>query len=192
MRRKIETRVESLSTRVSAVNLARERDVLDQWIPTDPTRPVYSALRDAFIEQFSVLYLLLMEGPRKSVVEAMPPGLAQLDKDCTKLAGLLFLRSNVWAARNWQKPPVLKFLLRCLQRSKVGRPLTRLGIAVQAKELRLADPKRWKWEALTAKFCDCRKREHSISCQDNLRREVLHLEKLLKSCGHPVEPRKTP
>jgi hypothetical protein len=185
------TRSESLSARVSAANLATERKVLDEWIPADTCRPVYSAIRNAFIEQFSVLYVLLMEKTRNTMPEPMPPELTQLDKNCTTLAGLLFSRSNVWAARDWRKPPILKFLLRCLGRSKGGRPLTRLGIAAQAEELRVADPKRWKWPQLTAKFCDCGKSEHPISCRDNLRREVLHLEKLLRSCGHSVKPRKT-
>ena len=146
---------------------------------------MYSAIRSAFIEQFSVFYVLLTERTRNPTPEAMPPGLVQLDKDCTTLAGLLFSRSNVWAARDWRKPPVLKFLLRCLGRNKGGRPLTRLGVAAQAKELSLADPKRWKWSELTAKFCSCGKSEHSISCRDNLRREVLHL-------GNAIEVLRTP
>ena len=109
-----------------------------------------------------------------------------MHKDCTTLAGLLFSRSNVWAARDWRKPPILKFLLRNLARGKAGRPLTRLRVAAQAKELRMGDPKRWKWKNMADKFCNCEGKEHSISCRENLRREVLHLEKLLKRCGYPV------
>ena len=196
------TRTESLSARVSTANWAEEREVLDSWIHADSARPVYSAIRSAFIEQFSLLYMLLSEKTRRSceaykkehaeparrlvLPESMPSEWVQLDKDCTTLTGLLFNRSNVWAAQDWQKPPILKFLLRCLKRNKAGRPLTRLGIAVQVKELRIADSKRWKWEELADKFCDCKKKEHSISCQTNLRRQVLHLENLLKRCGHPV------
>jgi hypothetical protein len=132
-----------------------------------------------------VLYLLLAEKTRNPLREEMPPGLVEMDKDCTKLAGLLFSRSNVWAAQDLRKPPILKFLLRCIQRNKTGRPLTKLAVAAQAKELKLAAPKRWTWPELTANFCDCGK-THTISCQDNLRREILHLEKLLERCGYPV------
>jgi uncharacterized protein DUF3631 len=46
-----------------------------------------------------VLYLLLAEKTRNPLREEMPPGLVEMDKDCTKLAGLLFSRSNVWAAQ---------------------------------------------------------------------------------------------
>jgi len=181
-----------LSSRVSSESLAAEREILDSWIPADFTRPVYSAIRNAFIEHFSLLYLVLVEKGSNPGPEVTPAELKQLDKNCRTLGGLLFPRSNVWAARDSRKSPILKFLLRCLQRKKGGRPLTKLRNAAQAKELRMADPKRWKWKDLTEKFCGCGKKEHSISCQDNLRREVLHLDKLLKSCGHTVETGKTP
>jgi hypothetical protein len=181
-----------LSSLVSAENLAAERAVLDAWIPAVPKRPIYSAIRNAFIEHFSVLYVFLTATPLDSVPETIRPEVVQLNKNCTTLTGLLFSRPNVWAARDWRKPPIVKYLLRCVQRSKGGRPLTRLGIAAKVKELKVADSKRWTWPELVDKFCDCRRKEHSISCQDNLRREVLHLEKLLKSCGYPVETGKRP
>jgi hypothetical protein len=181
------TRTEPRSARVSDTTLATEREVLDSCIRANTARPVYSAIRNAFIEQFSLLYVTLMD-KGKPISETVPPDLAELDKACTKLAGLLFSRSNIWAVRDWRNPPILKFLFRCLKRSKTGRPLTRLGVAAQAKELKLAEPERWTWSKLVSKFCDCGK-EHTIRCQGNLRREVLHLEKLLKSCGQPIEAR---
>jgi hypothetical protein len=176
------SRTQSLASRLSPNSLARERSVLASWVRADTGGPVYSAIRNAFIDQFSLLYLVLTEGTG-SLPEAMRPEYIQLDKDCTTLIGLLLSRSDAWAARDWRKPPILKFLFR---RGKTGRPLTRLGIAAQVKELKLADPERWTWPALTAQFCDCGEKQHQISCQDNLRREVLHLEKLLERCGYAV------
>jgi len=179
------TRARSLASRLDAESLTAEREILDSLIQADTNRPVFSAIRSAFVEQFSLLYVLLRDKARNPLLEGTPAELVELDKDCTKLAGLLFSRSNVWAAKDWRKPPIVKFLLRCVERDKIGRPLTKLGIAAQAKELRLADSKRWTWPELATKFCDCGK-THSISCQDNLRREILHLEKLLERCGYPV------
>jgi hypothetical protein len=98
---------------------------------------------------------------------------------------LLFPRSNVWAVRDWRKPPVLKFLLRMLARPRGGRPATKQQAAIRAKEMRLTDPKRWKWPKITTALCDCGK-DHTILCQDNLRREVLHLEKTLRGLGCDV------
>lgn len=70
----------SLSGRVSAASLAAEREILDSWIPADSTRPVYSAIRNAFIEHFSLLYLVLVEKAQiarvlspHSVQEVRPP-----------------------------------------------------------------------------------------------------------------------
>jgi hypothetical protein len=88
------TRAESLAPRVSADSLAAEREILESWIPADTTRPVLSAIRSAFIEHFSVLYVLLAEKTRNPLREEMPSGLVEMDKDCTKLAGLLFSRSK--------------------------------------------------------------------------------------------------
>jgi len=185
-----------LRTALDATALAAERTVLETWIlPSDPDRPVYSAIRKAFVEKFVLFYLTVssVDDPRIGP-EVGPSGigmitnslsvLEQLHKDCMTLTELLFDRSNLWAGRDaWRKPPIIKFLLRCLKRSKQGRPLTKLGIAAQAKELKMAGR---TWPELTAKFCDCGKEEHQISCQDNLRREILHLEALLKRCGYPI------
>jgi hypothetical protein len=64
-----------------------------------------------------------------------------------------------------------------------GRPGTKRAIAIRAKELKVADAKHWTWPKITAALCDCGRSEHTIRCQDNLRREVAHLEKALTKCG---------
>jgi hypothetical protein len=173
--------------------LAAQREILDEWIQKDPDRPVYSAIRKCFVEKFARFYIFVMEPAHKApsklrssvgqTVQKARSELKQLDRECMTLAGLLFSHSNLWAARDWRQPSIIKFLLRSIRRGRGGRPLTRLGIAVQVKELRLADGKCWKWPVLTDKFCDCGSAEHGIRCQDNLRREVLHLERFLRRCG---------
>jgi hypothetical protein len=177
-----------------AVVFAAEREILEEWIPSDPGRALYTAIRTAFIERFTHYYKLLTEtvsnsGRKKASVS--PHKLASLDNECMKLAGLLFSRSNVWALRDWRKPSIVKFLLRDLARTRGGRPATKLKFAMQAKEMKLSDPKRWTWPKITAALCDCGK-EHDIHCQDNLRREVFHLEKTMLKLGCTVAMRKTP
>jgi hypothetical protein len=157
-----------------------ECEILQGWIHPDPDRRVYTAIRSAFIKKFAHYYVLLNRMTK--VGTGSPKTLDQLDKDWTLLAGLLFSRTNLWAAQDWRKPPILKFLLRELRRARKGRPATKQQVALRAKEMRLSDPKRWKWHKITSELCDCGK-EHTIKCQDNIRRQVLHLEKTLRKVG---------
>jgi len=76
-------------------------------------------------------------------------------------------------------------------RKKAGRPATKRQIAILAKEMRLRDPKRWKWRMITAELCDCGSATHTVACQDNLRREILHLEKVLSKFGCALDLGKT-
>jgi len=164
----------------NAQALVKERVILEGWINSDLSRPVYTAIRSAFIEKFVRYYVLLSKMTMRG--SGSPGKLAQLDKECAQLAGLLFSRANLWVARDWRKPPIVKFLLRDLRRTRQGRPPTKQQVAVAAKEMRLLDPKRWKWRKITSVLCDCGK-EHNVKCQDNLRRQVLHLERTLKNVG---------
>jgi hypothetical protein len=167
---------------------AEGRGILDAWISSDPSRPVYTAIRTAFIERFAEYHKLLTETVSKSSRKGAfvsPDKLNRLDKECMQLAGLLFTGSNLWAGRDWRKPPILKFLLRAIGRTRGGRPATKIRVAVQAKEMRLADPTRWTWQKITAALCDCGE-DHGIKCRDNIRREVLHLEKILRKFGCTV------
>jgi hypothetical protein len=165
---------------------AEGRQALEEWIPTDPMRPVYTAIRAAFIEKFAEYHGLLGKTVSDRSIGRkgrIGPRLAILEKQSMKLAALLFTRANLWVARDsWRKKPIVKFLLRAIRRSPGGRPVSRLRVAVTAKEMRLAEPKKWTWPKITSQLCDCGK-EHTIRCQDNLRREVLHLKKMMKSSG---------
>ena len=165
-------------------SFAAGREILDAWIPSDPAHPVHTAIRAAFIDRFALYYQGLNEVTKSRQNEASisPDELDRLDKECMQLAGLIFDRSNLWVARDWRHPAIVKFLVRALRRTRPGRPATKQQVAIQAKEMRLIDPKHWTWPKITAALCDCGK-DHTIRCQDNLRREVLHLEKTMKKCG---------
>jgi hypothetical protein len=107
----------------------------------------------------------------------------RLDKQWTVLATFLFSSEKPRAGRDWRDPPIVNFLLRHLGRPREGRPATKRRIAVRAMEMKLEDPKRWTWPKITAALCECGQNRHDISCQDNLRREILHVRKLLRDCG---------
>jgi hypothetical protein len=161
--------------------LTQHRELLQAWVRSEPDRPIYSAIRSTFIDKYARLYVLITK-TTEGVSPTSCEELNQLEKDCTRLARLIFTTSNVWAARSWQKPPILKFLMRDLERKRGGRPATKQQMAIRAKEMRLIKPKRWTWRKIAATLCDCGK-EHTIQCQDNIRREIQHLDKLLKSLG---------
>jgi hypothetical protein len=164
---------------------AEDREILEAWIPEDHSRPVYAAIRTRFIDSYARYYKLLTEGVSnryRKETAASSEQRARLDSDWTQLAELLFSSSNLWALRDWRKPPILKFLLRAIGRTRGGRPATKRQAAIQAMEMKLTDPKRWTWPKIASALCDCGK-SHDVRCQDNLRREVLHLRKTLRKCG---------
>ena len=168
-----------------AQTFAEGRRVLDEWVPSDPRRPIYTAIRSKFIERLAEYHGLLTQEVSERSRGNAPAARQRLDlleKESMQLAGLLFSRSNLWAARDWRKPAIIKFLVRALRHSRGGRPMTKLHVAVLAKEMKLADAKRWTWSKITAELCDCGD-EHTIRCQDNLRREVIHLEKMIRKLG---------
>ena len=187
----------SEGTECPALQEARKshREILDEWMLADPSRPLYTAVRACFIEKFVQLYVRIeattsveVQPDPSKVAAAEAPDLKCLEKDCMWLANLLFNRSNLWAVRDWQrpdwrKPAILKFLARSLERKQAGRPATKLRMAMEAKEMRLADQDHWTWPAITEALCKCGKRPHTIKCQDNIRREIIHLEKGLSEVG---------
>jgi len=186
---------------------AAERKILDTWVPTDPERPLYTAIRSAFVEKFAGLYVLLNETTsdssrkRGSIARENLPDIAaditRLDRESTRLAEMLFpapslpsvARAREWAAqmgvRNWRDPSIVKFLRRVLRRWSTarGRPATLQSVGLHALDLRLVDHKRWSWNALARELCNCDSLEHGFRCRENLRREVLLLKKSLRALG---------
>jgi len=194
--------------------VAAERKTLDTWVPSDPERPLYTAIRAAFIEKFAGLYVLLSAttsvSSRKvgSVPHKKLPDVAaeitRLDRESTRLAEMLFpgpslpsvARAREWAAqigiRNWRDPSIVKFLRRILKRWRTprGRPATLQSVGLRALELRLVDRQRWSWNALARELCNCGSLEHGFRCRENLRREVLLLTKSLRALGVKVPAEK--
>jgi hypothetical protein len=187
--------------------VAAERKILDTWVPTDPDRPLYTAIRGAFIERFAGYYVLMLENTsvsphkRHSVPRKKPSEVAaeinRLDRESTRLTEMLFPAVNLpavgrareWAAqlgvRNWRDPGIVKFLRRDLRRwgTRRGRPATLQSFGLRALELRLRDRQKWSWNALARELCNCSSPEHGFRCRENLRREVLLLTKSLRALG---------
>jgi hypothetical protein len=63
--------------------------------------------------------------------------------------------------------------------SRPGAPVTQRETAIRALELRLKDQTAWPWSRLAIELCKCGAVNHGSRCQQNLRREVLHLKKLM-------------
>jgi len=172
-------------------------------LPYDPSRPVLSALSRACAANWSVFLAIVMEvssaGSESAqklheavVVDRMQDALQYLQNACELLR---WIRPNTPAlsvAATLQMADLLRksgcseneahAALKKIGRKSVGRPGTKRQMAIRAKEMKLADPKRWTWPKVTAALCGCG-RSHDIRCQDNLRREIQHLDKVLKKFG---------
>jgi hypothetical protein len=74
-----------------------------------------------------------------------------------------------------------------VKRKKSGRPPSTRWLAVQAKEMRLLDPK-LSWSKLTKKLCPCGQLQHSDNCKQAIRQGVLALERTLKKLEIEVHP----
>jgi hypothetical protein len=158
------------------------RESLEAWLPLYSSRPIQTAIRCRFIETYAGYYALVTDvGAKASATRTKRH--VRFDKQWTLLATFLFSSAKPRAGRDWRNPPIVNFLLRHLGRPREGRPTTKRCIAVQAMEMKLEDPKRWTWPKITSVLCDCDKNNHDIACQDNLRREILHVRKLLRDCG---------
>ena len=70
-----------------------------------------------------------------------------------------------------------------LNRKAPGRPPTRRRLAVEALEMKLANP-RLSWTALARKLCPSG-REHNFQWRESLRQEVMALKKVLRKYEIP-------
>ena len=175
----------------------------DFGLPNDPTRPVLSALSRAFLENYNAFRTTVTkasdldtQSPGKIDVGRMVRLLEEAHGFLTRAKELmdwiypsvsaLSLENGMQIANRMQQADFprewVQAVIKGIGRKKAGRPSTKRCVAIQAKELKLTDPKRWSWPKITAVLCDCGK-DHDIRCQNNLRREVLHLEKIMRECG---------
>jgi hypothetical protein len=192
--------------------VAEEKALLNSLIKVDETRPIYTAIRNAFIDRFARYYVCLKTTlkvlphkesetivesifepapamPESSVQEIAPSKLDEMESSWKPLVSMLFDRSSLWAVRDWKQPEIVKYLRRHLARPWHGRPATTVKFAIQAKELRLLDPDKWTWSKIVEKLCHCGK-AHTDACGDNLRRDILQVETTLRRLGIDFEPRK--
>jgi hypothetical protein len=169
--------------------VAEEKALLSSSIRVDETRPVYSAIRNAFIDRFARYYVWLTTTPM--VEEVSPSKLGEMELSWKPLVSMLFERSSLWHVRDWRHPKIVNCFRRHLARPWNGRPATKVKFAIQAMELRLLDPDKWTWSKVVEKLCDCGK-VHTDPCGDNLRRDIVQVEQTLRRLGIEFDPAETP
>lgn len=173
-------------------------------LPCDPSKPVLSALSRAFVACFCGVADLVAEAVRLStqldrkthstrVKRMMEHGLQSLQNAHELLYWIYPSTSPLPYATAMKVANQMNAagfpvewghaVIQGIGKRRIGRPGTKRAIAIRAKELKLADAKHWTWPKITTELCDCSRSEHTIRCQDNLRREVAHLEKVLTKCG---------
>jgi len=152
------------------VCLAADCETLAAWILSDPTRPWYDAVRNAFIQRFAEWYLRAGGGASDTTDD--------VEKQWRMLGGLLFrdpptTRNHDW--RNLQTQPQIVRVLRHVWRAtsdqaSKGRPRSDLRrLAIQALDLRHVDPEQWTWGELARHFdiYRCTEAGHGPDCQKN-------------------------
>src|ERR1700691_732764 len=154
-------------------------------LPAQPDRPVYRALRKAWIEK-SRQCVLLGILPYERVIG--DKAMAQLIKDLDELFRWLepnFVISQsdaVQLAHGAQEAGfsggIVKLITESAGAKPQGRPATRRTAILAALERRLDNnipPRNRSWAALAQKLCPCGKQRHDMGCKENLRRGVLLL-----------------
>lgn len=163
------------------------------YLPAQPDRPVYQALRNAWIEK-SRQCVLVGILPYEQVIG--DKATAQLIKDLDELFRWLepnFLISQsdaVQLAHEAQEAGFSDEIVKLISESggvkPGGRPATRHAATLAALERRLdtnIPATNRSWAALALKLCPCGKEQHDMHCKENLRRAVLHLQKTLTRHG---------
>lgn len=162
-------------------------------LPAQPDRPVYQALRSAWIEK-SRQCVLLSIMPYEQVIG--DKAMTQLIRDLDELFRWLepnFVVSQsdaVHLAHEAQEAGFSEEIVKLISESAgirpQGRPATRRAATLAALERRHDNnilPRNRSWAALAQKLCPCGKQRHDMGCKENLRRAVVHLQKTLKRLG---------
>lgn len=174
-----------------------ESKALDEWIPSDATRPWYMTVRKAFIQRFAEWYACTGYGTLHDS--------KCLEQPWRILAGLLFRDPPATRNHDWRdlrtQPQIVRVLRHVLRTAgdhpTRGRPRSDLRrLAVQALDLRHEDIKRWTWRQLATHFdiYKCSERGHDPDCQkkwedyrkcrrrreNDLKREALFLKESLR------------
>jgi hypothetical protein len=188
------------ATREVAVRRKREAEShtpakQDQFV--EP-RTIFRAIEDDLLKTLDSLSVLVQRtsrpGIRKRDVLKALPKILDLTQRAAKLATLAYPNDRplssqaavrlaaLWLETNPPEAEVEK-ILRMAGRRRRGRPATLRGVGLRALELRAVDSERWSWRALAEHLCTCGASCHEFKCQENIRREVKLLEKMLKSLG---------
>jgi hypothetical protein len=146
------------------VQLSREFYRLAVWaFVENRASPVDGVIRIArFVENEGRVQLRLQGRPRKSPsLPALRVNVVPSSPDAGYSFGAMAIEADINVA------------------PRPGAPATQREIAIRALELRLSEQTAWPWSRLATKLCRCPAMSHGSRCQQNLRREVLHLKRLL-------------
>lgn len=180
--------------------LSAQCEALGEWIPSDPTRPCYTTVRNAFIQRFADWYVRAGFGTSDET--------ERLEKQWRMLADLLFRDPPTTRNRDWRnlrtQPQIVRVCRLALRVAAdhpgKGKPRSDLRrLAVQALDLRHSDPTQWTWQELATHFgiYRCNEVGHDSKCQkkwedyskcqkrraNDLKREAQYVTKELQELG---------
>jgi hypothetical protein len=185
------------------------RAAMRSRFPPDPQHPVRTALREAYIDRGAQLFDFVSSEEIIDGVGQVHPHWQEyirLVDEANELAG--WASDPISAEQAERLDSVMgdalqqlghsysevRKLLETTSTAPRGRPVTKRRTAVEALELRLADQAKWSWARLAREFCGCGSSLHSHKCQEAIRKEVGHLQSLLKkyqiTLPAPATPRK--
>ena len=176
-------------------------------LPTKSPSPTLRCLSECCLRKFIEFNELVgstsREAPTLSESQLATRGrkIAEIAKEWGQLISLIFPSverlsidkgmyiANLMRQESFASEEVEQVLKR-IGKKAAGRPASRRAIAIRARDMWIADSKR-SWPEITRALCACGK-GHTIKCQDNIRRQKLHLEKSMKRLGCDCRMREKP
>jgi len=162
-------------------------------LPENPSRKVYSVLRDIFIAIADDWWNTLATGPKNNTRASLKEELGRVVKLQEKLQEIelwlhpayepISLEAAVKLAGPQPGPLGRKILEQAGKRRRPGQPASKRYLAVQALDLKCAYPWMSQSEA-TEILCPCGKEPHPPQCREQLRQQIIRLVNFLREHGH--------
>lgn len=177
------------------------REAMRSKFPPDPLHPIRTRLREAYFDRAARVVDAEFEFLQGMGDASQTPQLERfkcLLDEVNELAGWVFdpitpeehdRLSGVQA--DFLQRFGLSFLeakeyMERTSSSQRGRPVSKREVAVNAKELKMADP-RQSWTTVARRLCTCG-RAHTPDCKERIRQGVMELDKILIKYGIQVGP----
>jgi hypothetical protein len=175
--------------------------------PADPEHPVRTALREAYYSRVArsvdLQAALLQSGAFEALagiteISQIPPTTKEyftLELEADEIHGWVFdpistddyerlrdIEGDLLqvTGRSFSEIKRYQRSIQSIHKHRSGAPIRKRSVAVESLELRIKDANRWPWSALAVRFCDCGARKHNKHCQERIRRQVGHLQRVLK------------